>query len=203
MMSPFGASALGPVPARWIGRYSVGDFGAPLLRRAEPSDEELIEGLMRSSILDLFPAYYDERQTASAAAYVAHVDMTLVEDGTYFVCDIDGVLVACGGWSRRGKLYTGSGNRQGDDRLLDPRTEAAHIRAMFVRSRWTRRGLGRAIFEASRAAALAEGFRAFDLGATLPGVPFYRSLGFHEVESFVLTMPDGVSINAVRMEMPI
>jgi hypothetical protein len=42
--------------------------------------------------------------------------------------------VACGGWSRRGRLYTGSHDQDGDDRLLDPVTEAAHIRAMFVRT---------------------------------------------------------------------
>jgi hypothetical protein len=62
---------------------------------------------------------------------------------------------------------------------------------MFVRSDWTRRGLGRAILEAGRDAARAEGFRRLDLGATLPGVPLYRAFGFNEIEPFVLTMPDG------------
>ena len=34
-----------------------------------------------------------------------------------------------------------------DGRLLDPATEPARVRAMFVRGDWTRRGLGRAILE--------------------------------------------------------
>lgn len=177
--------------------------GAPVLRRAEPSDAAAIEALMRSSILDLFPRYYDERQTASCAVHVAHVDMTLIEDGTFFVLEVDGEIVACGGWSRRGKLYTGSSSAEGDDRLLDPRTEPAHVRAMFVRSDWTRRGLARAIFDASRQAALEEGFRSLDLMATLPGVPFYRSCGFREVETCAPTTVDGVHIPCVRMERPI
>jgi GNAT superfamily N-acetyltransferase len=74
---------------------------------------------------------------------------------------------------------------------------------MFVRRDWTRRGLGRAILEACREAARNEGFRRLDLGATLPGVPLYRAFGFREVEPFVVTMPDGVSIEAVAMECPI
>ncbi|HWC25804.1 MAG TPA: hypothetical protein VG474_04390, partial [Solirubrobacteraceae bacterium] len=51
-------------------------------------------------------------------------------------------IVACGGWSRRSELYTGSGAAGDDGRLLDPATEPARVRAMFARSDWTRRGLG-------------------------------------------------------------
>ena len=112
--------------ARPMSRFLNGMARTPELRRAEPSDAEAIGALMRSSILDLFPRYYDERQTESAALHVAHVDLQLIDDGTYLVHAVGGDIVACGGWSRRGKLYTGSGSRHGDDRLLDPSTEAAH-----------------------------------------------------------------------------
>jgi hypothetical protein len=88
---------------------------------------------MRASVLDLFPAFYDERQTASAAVHVAHLDMQLIQDGTCFVHEAEAEIVACGGWSRRNKLDTGSGANEDDERLLDPATEAARVRAMFVR----------------------------------------------------------------------
>jgi GNAT superfamily N-acetyltransferase len=175
----------------------------PVLRVATAADVDGMASVMRASVLELFPQFYDERQTASAAVHVAHVDRTLVADGTYFVHEIGGELVACGGWSRRGRLYTGSEDQEGDDRLLDPATEAAHIRAMFVRPDWTRRGLGRAILEAGHDAARSEGFRRLDLGATLPGVGLYRTFGFQEKEWFVVTMPDGVTLDAVVMERPI
>jgi hypothetical protein len=42
-----------------------------------------------------------------------------------------------------------------------------------------------------------------DLGATLPGVALYRAFGFHDVEPFTLTMPDGVTLDAVKMERAI
>ena len=175
----------------------------PVLRTATVEDLDSIGALMRASVLALFPAYYDERQTASAAVHIAHVDPVLVADGTYFVFAAGGEIVACGGWSRRVRLYVGDGDHEDDDRLLDPATEAAHIRAMFVRGDWTRRGLGRAILQAGRDAARAEGFKRLDLGATLPGVPLYRAFGFEEIERFVLTMPDGVRIEGVLMERPI
>ncbi len=175
----------------------------PVLRVASDADLDEIAEVMRASVLELFPQFYDQRQTASAAVYIAHVDPTLVADGTYFVHDAGGKIVACGGWSRRGRLYTGSEEREGDDRLLDPATDAAHIRAMFVRPDWTRRGLGRAILKAGHDAARSEGFQRLDLGATLPGVALYRAFGFREMEPFVVTMPDGVAIEAIAMERPI
>jgi GNAT superfamily N-acetyltransferase len=158
---------------------------------------------MRASVLGLFPRFYDERQTASAAVHIGHLDMQLIDDGTYFVHEAGGEIVACGGWSRRSKLYTGSGAGEDDDRLLDPATEPARVRAMFVRADWTRRGLGRAILEACERAARDEGFTRLVLGATLPGEPLYRAFGFREVERFTVTMPDGVSVECVAMERPV
>jgi GNAT superfamily N-acetyltransferase len=158
---------------------------------------------MRSSVLELFPNFYDERQTLSAARYIAHVDRTLIDDGTYFVHEVDEQIVACGGWSKRDRLYTGSDPGGDDARLLDPATEPARVRAMFVRGDWTRRGLGRAILTSCERAAHDAGFRTMSLMATLPGVPLYRSFGFTTVAAATVTMPDGVSIDAVTMQRPI
>jgi GNAT superfamily N-acetyltransferase len=175
----------------------------PPQRLAVVSDAPRIAELMRASVLDLFPAFYDERQTASAAVHVAHLDMQLIEDGTYFVHTDGDDIVACGGWSRRNKLYTGSGDADDDERLLDPATEPARVRAMFVRGDWTRRGLGRAILESCERAARDEGFKMLALGATLAGEGLYRAFGFREIERFTVTMPDGVTVEAVAMERPI
>ena len=158
---------------------------------------------MRASTMSLFLRFYDAHQTASAAVYVGPVDMTLIEDGTYLVHEVGDEIVACGGWSRRDKLYSGSDEADSDARLLDPRTEAARVRAMFVRADWSRRGLGRAILDASERAARAEGFRTLALMATLPGEPLYRAFGFQEVDRAPVTMPDGVAIECVAMERPI
>jgi GNAT superfamily N-acetyltransferase len=173
------------------------------LRLATHDDEASIDALMKASIRDLFPAFYDERQTASSVIHVGHVDPMLIEDGTYFVIEAGGELIACGGWSRRDKLFSGSADQEGLSRLLDPASEPARIRAMFVRSDWTRRGLGTRILEACEAAARAEGFRDLSLMATLPGLLLYQRFGFREISRKSITLPDGVEVECAAMEMPI
>jgi len=172
----------------------------PKLRIATPADAEQIDALMKASTAAIFPAFYDAAQTASAVRYVAQVDADLLVDGTYFVVENDEEIVACGGWSRRGRPYMGSADAPGDDRYLDPATEAAHVRAMFVRADWTRQGLGRRIIEASEAAARQMGFRQMDLVATLPGIPLYEATGYvptAEVEEIALA--DGVRLSCLAM----
>jgi N-acetylglutamate synthase-like GNAT family acetyltransferase len=172
----------------------------PVLRQAVRSDVTAIGALMRQSVLDVFPLFHDERETAAAARYLTEPDTVLIDDGTYFVHEADGLIVACGGWSKRDKLYTGSGAAPTDDRLLDPATEPARVRAMFVSGDWTRRGLGRAILARCEQAARAEGFRTLVLMATLPGVPLYRSFGFREVSRTRVPLPNGVTLDGASME---
>jgi len=154
---------------------------------------------MKASTRDLFPMFYTAEETASSMRFIAQVDLALIQDGTYFVLEAGEEVVACGGWSRRDKLYTGSGDAAGDARILDPQREPARVRAMFVRSDWTRRGLGTRILEACEAAARAEGYRALALMATLPGEPLYASYGFHEVDRVEIAMPDGCRLAGVSM----
>jgi GNAT superfamily N-acetyltransferase len=176
----------------------------PTLRVATLAGAPRIDALMKVSTAAIFPSYYDAKQTASAVRYVARVDPDLLVDGTYLVIDEDGELVACGGWSRRGRPYMGSADAPGDDRFLDPATEAAHVRAMFVRVDRTRRGLGGRILEASEEAARSTGFRRMDLVATLPGIPLYRAFGYEptaEIEDVVLA--DGVRLPCQAMSKSI
>jgi len=44
-------------------------------RVAVPSDEAAIRELMRASAIDLFPRFYDERQVASGALYIARLGL--------------------------------------------------------------------------------------------------------------------------------
>jgi GNAT superfamily N-acetyltransferase len=180
----------------------VGGREQPAQRVAKAADAPAISALMRASILALFPGYYDAEYLTSAARYIGELDMALIEDRTYYVHEAGAEIVACGGWSRRNRLYTGSGSSDDDGRLLDPASEAARVRAMFVRSDWTRRGLGRAILERCERDAAAEGFTTLALMATLPGEQLYRAYGFREVERTMVMLPDGVELEGVAMERP-
>jgi GNAT superfamily N-acetyltransferase len=118
----------------------------------------------------------------------------MIDDGTFFVIEDGGELIACGGWNRRDRS-TG--------RLLDPRTEPALIRFMFVRPDRTRRGLGTRILAACEDAARAEGFGLLALTASLPGLPLYEHDGFIVTEDTTVALPGGVTLDTAEMEKPI
>jgi len=170
------------------------------LRPATLADEHGLRDLIARSIRQLGAADYSAAQIEAALRGAFGVDTSLIRDGTYFVVETDGgELVACGGWSRRRTLF-GSDARGGrDESLLDPRVEAAKIRAFFVDPQHVRRGLGRAILERSEGDARAAGFVAFELMATLPGVRLYEKCGYRPAEAINHPLPGGLAIRFVPM----
>jgi GNAT superfamily N-acetyltransferase len=170
-----------------------------MIRIATPDDLPEIERVMRASTASLSAGFYDAAQIASAVRFIAVPDRQLVDDGTYFVAELEGMVAACGGWSARRKLFTGTADQDVAEGWLDPVTDAARIRAMFVDPAHARRGLGRLILAASEEAARAAGFVAYELMATLPGVPLYAACGYEEVEPMMLHLPDGSALGAMLM----
>ncbi len=170
-----------------------------MLRLATMADAIALERVMKASARSLGPAFYDARQNASFVEHVAKVDTQLVDDGTYFLTEEAGEVTACGGWSRRDKLFTGNDGAAGGTRLLVPPGDPARIRAMFVGPNHARQGLGSTILEACESTARNEGFTRFELMATLPGVPLYRRSGYVEIEPFDVVLPDGVPLPCLRM----
>jgi GNAT superfamily N-acetyltransferase len=162
-----------------------------------------IERVMRESIVGISNRSYDARQVESSLKFVAHLDRYLVGDGTYFVVESDGEIVGCGGWGKRGKLYAGSGSSDADGRLLDPATEAARIRAMFVVPRFERRGIGRMILERCESDARAAGFWRLELMAMLSGEAMYTACGYRAVENVPSKLEDGTPYPLTRMEKTI
>ena len=169
------------------------------MRTATTDDLPAIEAVMRASMSTLGPSFYDETQTASAVRYIAVADPQLVADSTYFVVEDDGAIVACGGWSRRRKLFSGPSDQDAIEGWLDPQNEPARIRAMFVLPSHARRGIGRMIIERAEAEARESGFTVCELMATLPGVPLYRACGYEPLEPVDIELPDGVRLECLRM----
>jgi GNAT superfamily N-acetyltransferase len=171
------------------------------LRLATPDDVPAIVKLIDASVRGLSTSYYSGPQIDQALRTVFGPDTQLIADRTYFVIEApDESLVASGGWSKRGTLYGGDQPKgSGADPLLNPIVDAARIRAFFVHPAYARRGLGRRVFEACRASAERAGFKALELGATLPGVPFYETLGFKALERADAALPDGMVLQIVRM----
>jgi GNAT superfamily N-acetyltransferase len=172
----------------------------PELRLATPADVPALRRLIGDSVRGLSAGYYTEPQVESALRHVFGPDSQLIADGTYYVMtEGAGELVAAGGWGRRRTLHGGDQTKAADDPLLDPAVDAGRIRAFFVHPAWARRGLGRQLYERCAADAYAAGFRALELMATLPGEPLYRALGFEPQDRSVANLPDGQSLEIVRM----
>ena len=174
-----------------------------LVRPARRGDVPAIEELIERSVRELSSPWYEPEQVESALRYIFGVDTQLVDDGTYYVVARGPTLTAAGGWSRRRTLFGGDQWKHEADDLLDPRREPARIRAFFVHPEWSRRGLGRMLFETARRDALSAEFKRMELMATLPGEPLYRALGFTPEERVELELPDGVRFPLVRMSRPI
>jgi GNAT superfamily N-acetyltransferase len=150
-------------------------------RPATRDDIDALEVLIGLAIAELQKGFLDDEQIRSSAAIMG-LDTQLVDDGTYFVIESDGVLAGCGGWSRRATLYGGDHSASRDSALLDPAKDAAKVRAMYTHPGFARRGVGRLILSLCERAAAAEGFGRLELMATLSGEPLYRAYGFREVE---------------------
>lgn len=168
-------------------------------RPATRDDIPALEALIVRSARGLSAPFYSEAQAEAAIAHVFGVDTQLIDDGTYLVVERDGVPVACGGWSRRLTLYGADRTKREPDRPLDPANEPARIRAFFVDPAAARQGIGRRLLAACTSAAVAAGFRALELIATLPGEPLYAALGFTALERFDVPTPGGVAVPVVRM----
>lgn len=181
------------VDAAWS-RKTNGSLG---VRRARPEDIPKIRHLIERSVRELQRADYDESELESALqSGLLDVDPGLVSDGTYFVAQIEGRIVGSGGWSFRRSAVNGE---EGSNDELDPRAEAAKIRAFYVLPERARLGIGARLLRESEEAARRAGFRRMELVSTLTGAPFYASRGWRSHESLEIDLPDGRTYPAIRM----
>jgi len=175
------------------------------LRKAVPADVPRLREVIETSVRGLQVGDYTPAQVEGALKSVYGVDSQLIADGTYFVAEIETPdsatceIVACGGWSKRKTLYGGDQFAAREDSLLNPERDAAKIRAFFVHPDWARRGIGTLILEACEKAALEAGFTRLEMGATLSGVPFYRAMGYLEVENQSAPLGNGEALPIVKM----
>jgi len=170
-----------------------------VIRKATLADRSEIESLIEFSARGLSQHDYSTEQIEAAIKHVFGVDTDLICDGTYFVAVASGVLVGCGGWSKRRNLFGGDRyqNREAGD--LDPQNEPAKIRAFFVHPDWARKGIARAILSLCESEARANGFRSAELMATLPGVRLYVACGYERGEPVMHAMEGGIKLSLVPM----
>lgn len=171
------------------------------LRLATHEDLPALLPLITAAIDELQNGFLDEAQIRSSHSIMG-VDTQLIDDGTYFVVELDGQVVGCGGWSRRATLYGGDHAVGRNAALLDPARDPAKVRAMYTHPAFTRRGVGRLVLSRCEAAAAAEGFTTLELMSSLSGQPLYEAAGFVTIEH-VEDPAGGTPVPLIRMRKPV
>lgn len=184
------------------------------LRLAVPEDVPVLRRLIEASVRGLQTEDYTPAQIEGALQTVFGVDSQLIADGTYIVAEApvpervpqeldrksNGIIVGCGGWSKRKTLY-GSDHWTGrEDALLDPLRDAAKIRAFFIHPHWARQGVGSKILQACEEAARAAGFSRYEMGATLTGAKLFAAKGYVAVKPISVPLNNGETLPVIHME---
>lgn len=184
-------------------------------RLAQLSDKVALTELIDRSVRELQASDYNPVQIESLLQYVYGVDTRLIEDGTYYLVEVANplaeaepkLIVGSGGWSKRKTLFGGDRfktdtylqTQAPQDNLLNPKEDAARIRAFFVHPEWARRGIGSLLMRTCENAAIEAGFNRLELMATLTGQPLYAAWGYEVAEPTIITLQDGVSVPFTKM----
>ena len=174
------------------------------VRLATTADIPILHALIESSVRILQAGDYTPAQIEGALGTVLGLDTQLIKDQTYFVIEATNssgeiVIVACGGWSKHKTLFGSDHAAVREPELLDPKLDAAKIRAFFVHPDWARRGLGTLLLETCENAAKSAGFTRFEMGSTLTGVALYKLRGYQVIEPIAVPLRNGESLPVIRM----
>ena len=173
------------------------------LRLATDADIPALRQLIELSVRSLQRNDYSLEQIEGALGTFLGLDTQLISDGTYFIAEARAAcarhLAGCGGWSKRKTLFGSDHADVREPELLDPKIDAAKIRAFFIHPDFARRGIGSRILEVCESAARSAGFSRFEMGATLTGVPLYLARGYHILDRIEVPLRNGHTLPVVRM----
>jgi GNAT superfamily N-acetyltransferase len=172
------------------------------IRTATFNDVAELNRLIEISVRVLQRNDYSASQIEGALGHALGLDTQLIEDATYFVAapvEQPELIAGCGGWSFRKTLFGSNHGPRREPEMLDPALDPARIRAMFVHPDWARQGLGTLLLEHCEFAAKAAGFRRFELGSTLTGVPLYSLKGYKRLKTVDVPLPNGEVVPVVHM----
>ena len=171
----------------------------PTLRKATHADIPLLDALIARSARGLSTGDYTPGQIEGALRGAFGVDSQLLTDETYFVVEDAGQIVGCGGWSFRSTLFGGDARAGRDSSILDPKTQAAKIRAFFVDPTHARRGIGSLLLDHCEDQARAYGYAQVELMATLPGAKLYTARGYAAGQRIHFDVGSGERIEFIPM----
>lgn len=148
------------------------------LRVASPKDASAVEDVLKASYPALMATAYDEAVLTPVLTLITQANISLLASGTYYVAEaVDGLIVGCGGWTIE--------NPPGTD---DAGSGVGHLRHFGTSPAWTRRGIGRTIFQQCESDAKFTKLNELEVYSSLNAEKFYAALGFKRVKIISLTI---------------
>ena len=171
-----------------------------IFRKAKISDLDNLERLITISARSINSAYYSKIEIDAALGKAWTVDRQLIIDNTYWIVEnLEGVVVGCGGWSKRKLLFGKNDALNSLNNELIPGTDSAKIRAFFVHPDFTRMGIGKRLLEKCEIEAQSFGFDSLELVATLSGEKLYSANGYIPLKSYDIDLGNGITNKVVSM----
>ena len=158
------------------------------VRVARLDDAGAVERVLQASYPALMAGAYEAALLTRALPVMTKASPRLLASGTYFVAEMDGMIVDCGGWSHE-KPGTSS-----------VEFGVAHIRHFGTDAEWSGHGVGRAIYALCEATARAAGVRHLQCYSSRNGEPFYAALGFTRVASLEVAIRPDLLFPSVHMD---
>jgi N-acetylglutamate synthase-like GNAT family acetyltransferase len=171
-----------------------------IFRKAKITDTGSLENLIKKSAISINSAYYSKTQINAALGNAWTVDQQLISDNTYWIVEnLEGVVVGCGGWSKRKLLFGKNDSLHSSCDELTPGIDSARIRAFFVHPDFTRIGIGKRLLEKCENEAKSLGFESLELVATLSGEKLYAANGYVPLRSYDIDLGNGITNKVVAM----
>jgi GNAT superfamily N-acetyltransferase len=157
------------------------------VRVARPADANVVGEVLAASYPVLMAGAYDAALLDHALPLMTRANPRLLDSGTYYVAEIEGEPVGCGGWTFEepglGTLVPG----------------IAHIRHFGVSVHFVGRGVGRALYNQCVVDARRAGVRQMECYSSLNGERFYGALGFRIVRCIDVQMGAKLVFPSIHM----
>ena len=158
------------------------------VRVSVPDDSARISSLLRESYPVLMRPAYDAKLLEQVLPRITVAQSDLLASGSYYVAEApDGNIIGCGGWTRE---------RPGTNEIS---AKVGHIRHFGVHPKWTRCGVGKALYLQCKRDARDAGIARLECYASLNGEIFYSALGFRRLAQIEVEMFDGLLFPSVHM----
>lgn len=155
------------------------------IRVAGEHDYDAVRKLFEDSYPALLKGSYENDELEAALPSLTLPRWELLKSSTYYVAEAthDGSIIGAGGWTWEMpvKPTCVTSTILNDSNSINPIVQqpyTANLRHFATSTSWTRKSVGRAIFNRCHAECSKQGARYMIVYSTLNSIPFYTHLGF-------------------------